>query len=149
MISIRYNNSTTMIPVTFSRTENTVTLTGTTTPNVSGFHTYRLSGQELGDFSDFTTIYRVTEDSITYSNDGSVYVEPIPHEPTEEEIKDEIRHRREAECFSIINRGTLWYSRLSDEQIAELNTWYSEWLDAPATGVIPEKPIWIDNKEER
>lgn len=55
-----------------------------------------------------------------------------------------IRLRRERECFSVINRGALWYEKLTEEQRAELSTWYQAWLDAPQTGVIPEKPTRID-----
>lgn len=55
-----------------------------------------------------------------------------------------IRAQRETECFPIINRGALWYDKLTAEQKAELAVWYQEWLDAPQTGVIPTKPTWID-----
>lgn len=85
MIKIKYNNSDTFYEVEFSRTNNTVTLKGITEPNTSGFKTYRLTGQQLGDFSDFNTIFKVENDSVTYSNDGSVYVEPS--KPTEEELR--------------------------------------------------------------
>ena len=40
---------------------------------------------QLGDFSDFTTVYKVDGDSISYSNDGSVCAEPP--KPTEEELR--------------------------------------------------------------
>lgn len=40
---------------------------------------------QLGNFSDFNTVYKVDGDSVSYSNDGSVYVEPP--KPTEEELK--------------------------------------------------------------
>ena len=76
MIKIKYNNSDTFHEVEFSRTENTVTLKCITEPNISGFTTYRMSGEQLGDFSDFTTVYKIDGDSITYSNDGSIYEEP-------------------------------------------------------------------------
>lgn len=59
--------------------------------------------------------------------------------------KNEIRARREKECFSYINRGTLWYNKLTPDQDAELQTWYDAWLDAPETLVIPEKLEWLDN----
>lgn len=85
MIKIKYNDSDIFHEVEFSRTEHTVTLKGITEKNTSGFTTYRLSGEQLGDFSDFNTIYKVDGDSITYSNDGSVYVEP--YKPTEEELR--------------------------------------------------------------
>lgn len=64
---------------------------------------------------------------------------------TEEELKAELlRKRRENECFPVINRGTLWYEKLTDEQKTELSAWYEAWLDAPATLTVPEKPSWID-----
>ena len=85
MIKIRFNNDNIFHEVEFSRTENTVTLKGITEPNTSGFTTHRMSGEPLGDFSDFTTVYKIDGDSITYSNDSSVYVEPP--KPTEEELR--------------------------------------------------------------
>ena len=85
MIKIKYNNKNTFEEVTFYRNGNLVTMTPTT-PNPSGFTTWKLDGvTQLGDFSDFTTVYRVDGESVTYSNDGSVYVEPP--KPTEEELR--------------------------------------------------------------
>ena len=83
MIKIKYNNQENFEEVNFSRNGNSVTITPTI-PNTSGFTTYRISGEQLGDFSEFTTVYKVDGDSITYSNDGSIYEEPI--KPTEEEL---------------------------------------------------------------
>ena len=85
MIKIKYNNKNTFEEVTFFRSNNIVTMSPTT-PNPSGFTTWKLDGvTQLGDFSDFTTVYRVDGESVTYSNDGSVYVEPP--KPTEEELR--------------------------------------------------------------
>ena len=85
MIRIRYNNTEKFEEVTFYRNGNLVTMTPTT-PNASGFTTWKLDGlTQLGDFSDFTTVYKVDGESVTYSNNGSVYVEPP--KPTEEELK--------------------------------------------------------------
>ena len=85
MIKIRYNNRNAFEEVSFYRNGNLVTMTPTT-PNPSGFTTWKLDGKtQLGDFSDFTTIYKVEGNSVTYSNDGSVYVEPP--KPTEEELR--------------------------------------------------------------
>ena len=85
MIKIKYNNRNAFEEVTFYRNGNLVTMTPTT-PNPSGFTTWRADGKtQLGDFSDFTTIYKVDGDSVTYSNDGSIYVEPP--KPTEEELR--------------------------------------------------------------
>ena len=85
MIKIRYNNRNTFEDVNFTRNGNLVTMFPTS-PNSSGFTTWKLDGKtQLGDFSDFTTIYKVDGESVTYSNDGSVYVEPP--KPTEEELR--------------------------------------------------------------
>lgn len=85
MIKIKYNNKKSFEEVSFYRNNNVVTITPTT-PNTNGFTTWRMDGKtQLGDFSDFTTVYKVNEDSVTYSNDGSIYVEPP--KPTEEELK--------------------------------------------------------------
>lgn len=66
-------------------------------------------------------------------------------------IKDEtelranaIRTRRERECFPIINRGALWYEKLTEEQKTELSAWYEAWLDAPETGTAPTAPVWLN-----
>ena len=85
MIKIKYNNRNTFEDVNFTRNGNLVTMTPTT-PNTSGFTTWRMDGKtQLGDFSDFTTVFKVDGDSVSYSNDGSIYVEPP--KPTEEELK--------------------------------------------------------------
>ena len=95
MIKIRYNNSKDFNEVSFSRSSNLVTMTPTT-PNPSGFTTWKLDGKtQLGDFSDFTTVYRIDGESVTYSNDGSIYVEPP--KPTEEELRRQALQTEKAE----------------------------------------------------
>ena len=67
---------------------------------------------------------------------------------TEEELEqvkaDTIRNRRERECFPIINRGMLWYNKLTEWQKTELSAWYEAWLDAPATSIVPDKLTWVE-----
>lgn len=63
----------------------------------------------------------------------------------QEELKaDVLRKRREKECFHIINRGALWYEKLTEEQKTELSAWYEAWLDAPETGTAPTAPVWLN-----
>lgn len=83
MIKIKYNNSNTFEEVTFSKLSNNIVSLKGTTENNSGFCTYRLSGEQLGDFSDYTTTYRILGDCIQYSNDGSVWVDNKHNEPAE------------------------------------------------------------------
>lgn len=58
--------------------------------------------------------------------------------------QDAIRARRERECYSVINRGQLWYEGVSIAHLVELRKWYKAWLDAPATLIIPDRPAWLD-----
>lgn len=76
MIKIKYNNQENFEEVTFCRIGNLVRITPTK-PNLSGFTTYTLDGRKLGDFSDYTTVFIVKDNSVIYSKDGSVYEEPI------------------------------------------------------------------------
>lgn len=53
-----------------------------------------------------------------------------------------IRQLRRKECFDITDRAA-WYDALTQEQKAEVQSWRKAWLDAPETGIIPERPKWI------
>lgn len=55
----------------------------------------------------------------------------------------ELRLRREEECFTVINRGGLWYDLLTRSEKDELLEWYQAWLDVTITGVIPNMPDWL------
>ena len=85
MIKIKYNNSNVFEEVTFTRISNNIVSLKGTKENNSGFNTYKMDGEQLGDFSDYTTTYRLLDDEVQYSNDGSVWVEPHPYEPTVED----------------------------------------------------------------
>ena len=73
----------------------------------------------------------------------------LVHDATEyenrktEEQKEEYRRRRETECFSVINRGQLWYEGVSLSQLLELRSWYKAWLNVTETMVVPERPSWL------
>lgn len=77
--------------------------------------------------------------------DIQVYI-PYTAEELEAIEINKLRTRREAECFPIINRGKLWYNRLTAEQESELNNWYNAWLNVTETKVAPAAPSWINQK---
>lgn len=54
-----------------------------------------------------------------------------------------LRRRREEECFPLVNRGAVWYDKLTVPQKVELEHWYTAWLDVTETRVVPEKPAWL------
>lgn len=77
--------------------------------------------------------------------DGKLVYDPAEYEKVQtEEQKDNLRKRRETECFSVINRGQLWYEGISLAQLLELRQWYKAWLDVTTTLVAPEKPKWLE-----
>lgn len=76
MIKIKFNEIEKPINVSFSIQNNIITLTGNVPQNTSGFIAYTVNDIVLGDYSDFTTIYRVLPDAVQFSNDGSVWVPP-------------------------------------------------------------------------
>ena len=76
MIKIKFNEIETPINVSFSMQNNIITLTGNVPKNTSGFIAYTVNDIVLGDYSEYTTIYRVLPDAVQFSNDGSVWVPP-------------------------------------------------------------------------
>lgn len=61
----------------------------------------------------------------------------------QEQEKNQLRRLRDHECFSVINRGQLWYETLSISQLVELQQWYRAWLKVTETKVVPKKPSWL------
>lgn len=92
--------------------------------------------EDMEHFCEYFQAYRFNEDKLEYDPEREIVLLDA------EEI-DNIRQRRERECFSIINRGQLWYERLTEEQSIELKNWYQAWLDATTTRVVPTKPAWL------
>lgn len=89
MIKIKYNGADEFLEAGFTRiNEHVIELDGIADAPTTGFTTWRMDGvTQLGDFSDYTTVYRTLDNAVQLSDDGSVYVEPKPGEPkpTEEE----------------------------------------------------------------
>lgn len=58
--------------------------------------------------------------------------------------KARLRELRDKECFTIVNRGQLWYTSLTVTQMRELANWYKAWLDVTETLTPPQKPDWLE-----
>jgi len=70
------------------------------------------------------------------------------YEPTpDDEALQILRDKREDICFSIINRGVLWYESLAPQQRQELKQWYNDWLAVTKTKTEPLNPRWLFNLE--
>ena len=118
--------------------------------NEQGYvHAYALIGSfgsdavavnEPADLNDFEKNY-----CSYYLSKGNVLVKS---DSRQKEIEDQrellsLRSLREKACYPVINRGELWYSRLTVDQKEELNTWYQAWLDVTDTRIVPESPDWL------
>lgn len=95
------------------------------------------------DFFEHSKAYRVEDETLVLDTKQTASVE-------EENELNQIRGLREMECFSVINRGKLWYDRLTDEQYKELSDWYDDWLNVTErkrgakSFSIPQKPEWLN-----
>lgn len=93
-----------------------------------------------------------TDKNIIVGFDGKLYFEDytktdeyylLQKEYENNQELNGLREIREQECFSVINRGSLWYDPLTDSQKEELKIWYNAWLDVTETKIVPEKPKWL------
>lgn len=87
-------------------------------------------------FTETPNAYKVVEGKVVRNTDK---VKELQNEANLEIL----RQQREEVCFSVINRGQLWYDSLTRQQYEELNDWYQAWLIVTDTLTIPDKPIWL------
>ena len=107
---------------------------------IGGFGSLSVTVVEPENLDDFERNYG----SYCLSENGML----IKNDDKQKEIKNQkelasLRSQREKTCFPYVNRGEIWYSRLTAEQKEELNKWYQAWLDVTYTKAIPEKPEWL------
>jgi hypothetical protein len=81
MLEMKYIGSEESYQVEFKNISKNITqLKGDFPIKTVGFTVGRIGDPEAftGDYSSYTTIYREIEGGVQFSNDGSVYIEPIP-----------------------------------------------------------------------
>ena len=82
MLNLRYIGETTDYSVSFRNiSENVVEVVGADLPaRETGFIITRIGDPSAfkGDYREFTTIYREVEGGFQYSNNGSIYIKPLP-----------------------------------------------------------------------
>lgn len=93
--------------------------------------------KNIAHFAEHFAAYRVRDGAAAFDNEHFALQE-------QERVKEDYRQRRETECFSVINRGQLWYEGITLQQLIELRTWYKAWLNVTETMAVPEKPAWLD-----
>ena len=93
--------------------------------------------EDIVHFEEHFAAYKVRDGTAAFDNEHNEALQT-------EAKKDEFRLRRETECFSVVNRGQLWYEGVSITQLLELRQWYKAWLNVTETMVVPEKPAWLE-----
>lgn len=81
MLNMQYVNDTENYEVSFDIiSRNIVQVKGNMPVKTNGFILTRIGNPEAftGDYSDYTTVYKEVDGGVQFSNDGSVYVEPVP-----------------------------------------------------------------------
>ena len=92
--------------------------------------------EDIDHFEEHFTAYRVRDGNSAFDTEQETALQ-------NEAVLADLRTRRETECFSVINRGQLWYEGISITQLLELREWYKAWLKVTETLVVPEKPTWL------
>lgn len=91
---------------------------------------------DLDDFENNYGSYYLSDGVLVKSGDKQLELENA-------KVLRDLRAQREKSCFQYVNRGYLWYNRLTDTQKDELDVWYQAWLDVTDTKVIPDMPEWL------
>lgn len=94
-MQLQYQNDNSIYEVKFKKiNKNVVQISGDFPIQTDGFTLSREEYEDNWDYSEFTTIYREVENGCQFSNDGSVYVEPVIEIPTEEELAEMEEQKR-------------------------------------------------------
>lgn len=79
MLDLTYVGENTIHKIEFNRkNSHIVSIKGSLPAETKGFILSREGKKDNWEYKDYTTVYRELEGEIQFSNDGSVYVEPIP-----------------------------------------------------------------------
>lgn len=79
MLQMKYTGENVLYPISFKNiTDSVVQLSGEFPIKTVGFSICKKNGMRLSDYSTFTTVYREVDGGVQFSNDGSVYIKPLP-----------------------------------------------------------------------
>jgi hypothetical protein len=96
------------------------------------------------EFTNMMSELHNSEDSLIIDWDNDIKKPFIKNLTKDFEHKKHlVRKKRIVECFSVINRGPLWYDTLTESQKQELKIWYKQWLDVTINLSEPVKPKWL------
>lgn len=107
---------------------------------IGDFGTPSIAVDEPENIDDFENNYRSY-----YLSEKNVLVKSDDRQKEIEEQREltDLRSQRDKLCFPYINRGYLWYNKLTKAQKTELDSWYQAWLDVTETRLVPDAPEWL------
>ena len=76
---------------------------------------------------------------------GIVFSESKYEQRKKMAIINELRHSREKKCFAIANRN-FFFNEATIAEMAEINNWYTAWLNVTDTLVVPIVPHYISSR---
>lgn len=108
MLNLKYLKSKTTYPVEFSRVSaNVVQILGNLPFEDKGFNLSREGKNDPWNYKDYTTLYREIEGGLQFSDDGSVYVEPVKPDPVPDEpyvpTLEEVKAAKKQEIYAMYN----------------------------------------------
>ena len=108
MLNFIYIGSEDIYDVQFSRiSPNVVQVLGDLPFSDAGFTLSRPEKNDPWDYPEYTTLYREIEGGLQFSNNGSVYVEPIRPDPVPEEpyipTLEEVKASKKQEIYAVYN----------------------------------------------
>lgn len=88
-MQLQYQKDNSIYEIEFKKiSKNIVEIKGDFPVKEDGFTLSREEYEDNWDYSTFTTVYKEIENGVQFSNDGSVYVEPVIPIPTAEELAE-------------------------------------------------------------
>lgn len=87
--------------------------------------------------------FKIHTQFYTYQNGVFILNQEALNQENKQNLLQQLRQRREMECFPVINRGQLWYNNLTDWQKESLQQWYEAWLNVTQTLQPPEYLGWL------
>lgn len=108
MLNFNYIGSEDIYNVQFSRiSPNVVQVLGDLPFSDAGFTLSRPEKNDPWDYPEYTTLYREIEGGLQFSNNGSVYVEPVRPDPVPEEpyipTLEEVKASKKQEIYAVYN----------------------------------------------
>lgn len=113
--------------------------------NVVGISNSKIEIENCNTYSIDTILDQDKIDGYIFKDNNVIFSDERFEKNKLESHKWDLRNKRKDVCFSVIDRGTIWYKKniTTEERQTELDNWYKAWLDVTETLIEPVKPDWI------